>query len=87
MEVASELEAHQLDRIKSLGGDVATVPCSVTLAGALVRVFLVGKRVSDRKWRGVVSAKPNFVPTDAMIEAFEEQGASNVIHFPRRKVV
>ncbi|RBJ65111.1 hypothetical protein C3L29_040325 [Pseudomonas sp. MWU12-2534b] len=88
VELSSELDAHQLGRIKSLGDDVDKVHCSVSFSGEHVPVYLVGKKVADRKWRGVVSADPNFVPTDAMLEAFEEQqGASNVIKFSRRKVV
>ncbi|WP_050991276.1 hypothetical protein [Burkholderia sp. KJ006] len=87
VDVSSELDTHQLQRIKSLGDQVANVHCSVRFAGEHVPVYLVGKRVGERKWRGVVSAYPNFVPTDAMIDALAEQGPNNVINFPRRKVV
>ncbi|KWF37409.1 hypothetical protein [Burkholderia pseudomultivorans] len=87
VDLSSELDTHQLGRIKSLGDEVDRVHCSVRFSGEHVPVYLVGKKVADRKWRGVVSAYPNFVPTDAMIDALAEQGASNVINFPRRKVV
>ncbi|MBP0593636.1 hypothetical protein J8I87_28900 [Paraburkholderia sp. LEh10] len=83
--VTSELDAFQVARIRALGNDVAKVRCVITIAGERLAVYLVGRKVSFCKWRGVASANSEFVPTESMIAAFEEAIPKNVLQLPKRR--
>lgn len=83
--VTSELDAFQVARIRALGNDVAKVRCVITIAGERLAVYLVGRKVSFCKWRGVASANSEFVPTESMIAAFEEVIPKNVLQLPKRR--
>jgi hypothetical protein len=81
--VTSELDAFQVARIRAFGNDVAKVRCVITIAGERLAVYLVGRKISSCKWRGVASANPEFVPTESMIAAFEEVIPKNVLQLPK----
>ncbi|WP_124702828.1 hypothetical protein [Burkholderia cenocepacia] len=72
-------------RVRGLGDVVEKVQCEIGFFGARFDVYLVGKKISDRIWRGVVSVDPRFVPAESMIAGWYTRERDNVVRFPRRR--
>ena len=56
-DIACELNAVDVARIRSLTGELQEVPCSLSFYGQQFNVLLIGCRTSDNKWHGVASAR------------------------------
>jgi len=80
--LAVGLDDADAARVSGLGDVVARVQSAMTLSGGRFDVFLVGKRISDRIWRGVASADPGFAPAESMIAAWDMRESGNVVRFP-----
>ncbi|WP_175971927.1 hypothetical protein [Burkholderia sp. BCC0322] len=84
-DLAVGLDESVVARVRGIGDMVARVRCEMAFFGTRLEVYLVGKKIDDRIWRGVVSADPMFVPADSMIAAWEVREQDNVVRFPRRR--
>lgn len=83
--IAAELDLEQAAQVRAFGGEVTKTSCRITISGEPLVFYLVGKRITDRIWRGVASVDPGLVPNGSMISAWEEREASNVVRFPVRR--
>ncbi|WP_053077652.1 hypothetical protein [Burkholderia cepacia] len=74
-------------RVRGLGGVVASVQCEIVFFGTRFDVYLVGKKIDDRVWRGVVSPDPKFIPADSTIASWDTRAQDNVVKLPRRRSI
>jgi hypothetical protein len=83
--IAAELDRDQAAQVRAFGNDVTKTSCRITISGEPLAFYLVGKRITDRIWRGIASVDPIFVPNVSMVSSWEERAASNVVKFPVRR--
>ncbi|MBN3780504.1 hypothetical protein G3O06_23605 [Burkholderia sp. Ac-20345] len=84
--ITSELTSIETARIRQLENEPQEVACSVLLHGQRFTLYLVGRRVSDNKWRGVASATRGFRLTEAMNSALSASPPSNVYQLVRKRL-
>ncbi|WP_205785372.1 hypothetical protein [Burkholderia sp. Ac-20344] len=82
MRAMFELDRNQLARIRGLDQSVERIRCTCDRAGQELHFYLHGKQVSRGVWAGVASADPDYLPTDAMIAAWEVPKPDDAFEFP-----
>ncbi|KWN82980.1 hypothetical protein [Burkholderia stagnalis] len=85
-DITSELSSTETAQIRQLEDEPQEVACSALLHGRQFRFYLVGRRVSENKWRGVASATRGFRLTEAMNSALSARPPSNVFKLPSKRL-
>lgn len=73
--------------IRGLGEVVGRVQCEIAFSGTQFDVYLIGKKIGERVWRGVVSADPMFIPADSIIASWDTRVQDNVVKLTRRRAI
>lgn len=59
--VAIRLNVAQLTQIHTATGDVVRATVRVTILGAYLQLYLLGREINDHVWKGVASVDSNFL--------------------------
>lgn len=85
-DITSELTSTETAKIRQLEDEHQEIACSALLHGRRFQFYLVGRRVSDNKWRGVASATRGFRLTEAMDSALSARPPSNVFKLSSKRL-
>lgn len=72
-DIACKLSPIDAAQIRSLTSKPQEVPCSLTFYGQQFDVILVGRRISENKWRGIASTRSLLKMTNAVIDEVGEK--------------
>lgn len=82
-EVAIRLNTAQLTQIDLTMGRCVKTMVNVTILGAHLRLYLVGRRVNDYMWKGIASSDVSFLRTAPNL--LEPASPSNVVDLAQKQ--
>ncbi|SDG58027.1 hypothetical protein [Paraburkholderia phenazinium] len=81
--VAVRLKAEQLAQIHAATSDSVRTTARLTILGASLQLYLVGRKINDYVWKGAASSDPDFLRAES--GSLDQASSSIIVDLAERR--